>query len=397
MAQQPMLTRREFVQTAALAAAMGGSVRGVQPKYDLLITGGRVLDPSQRLDGALDVAIQDGRIAAIARGIAPADARESLDARGQIVSPGLVDIHVHTGTDLLPAECLSTGVTSMVDGGTRGADNVAELEAVAKAAPNRVRVLLNLARTGLGGAEGELMDFARADTDAARRAIAAHADTIIGIKARLSRNVAGDRDLDAIRRAHEVLMPLNLPLMVHVGQTASPLPAILDLLRPGDIVTHIYSPPPNGMLDANGRVLPQVRAARQRGIVFDVGNGRTAHITWDVVERALQQDFLPDTISSDLTKPGRTDRVFDLPTVLSKFLLLGLSLEQVIARATVNPAAVVPVFKGVGTLRVGAPADVIVFEVQDGEFDFVDNERAVRKGRQKIVTHAVVAGGKRAA
>jgi dihydroorotase len=397
MAQQTMLSRREFVQTAALAAAVGGSPRGaVQPKYDLLISGGRVLDPSQRLDGALDVAIQAGRIAAVGRGITPADARDVLDARGKIVSPGLVDIHVHTGTDLLPAECLSTGVTSMVDGGTRGADNVAELVAVAQAAPNRVRILLNLARTGLGGAEGELIDFAKADIGAARQAIAAHADTIIGIKARLSRSVAGDRDLDAIRLAHEVLVPLNLPLMVHVGQTVSPLPAILELLRPGDIVTHIYSPPPNGMLDANGRVLSQVRDARQRGIVFDVGNGRTAHITWDVVERALQQDFLPDTISSDLTKPGRTDRVFDLPTVLSKFLLLGLSLEQVIARATVNAAAVIPVFKGLGTLRVGAPADAIVFEVQDGEFEFVDNERAGRKGRQKIVTRAVVAGGKQA-
>jgi dihydroorotase len=174
------------------------------------------------------------------------------------------------------------------------------------------------------------------------------------------------------------------------------LPAILELLRPGDIVTHIYAPPPNGMLDANGRVLPQVRDARQRGILFDVGNGRTAHITWDVAERALQQDFLPDTISSDLTKPGRTDRVFDLPTVLSKFLLLGLSLEQVIARATVNAAAAIPGFAGLGTLRVGRPADVWVFDVEDGDFAFVDNERTVRKGRQKIVTRTAVAGGKRA-
>jgi dihydroorotase len=190
-------------------------------------------------------------------------------------------------------------------------------------------------------------------------------------------------------------VPLNLPLMVHVGQTASPLPALLDLLRPGDIVTHIYAPPPNGMLDANGRILPQVLAARQRGILFDVGNGRTAHITWDVAERAIQQGFLPDTISSDLTKPGRTDRVFDLPTVLSKFFLFGLSLEQIIARSTVNAAAAIPGFAGLGTLRVGAPADVFVFEVQDGEFEFVDNERAVRKGRRKIVPRAVIANGRR--
>jgi dihydroorotase len=392
-----MLTRREFVRAAALGSPLMWTGHGAAAKYDLLIKGGRVLDPAQRRDGRFDVAIQGARIAAVARDLAAADAAEVLDARGLIVGPGLVDIHVHAGSDLTPAECLSTGVTSMVDGGTRGADNVAELVALAKAAPNRVRVLLNLARTGLGGAEGELMNFANADVEAARRVVDAHADTIIGVKARLSRSVAGERDLDAIRRAHEITVPRHLPLMVHVGQTASALPAILDLLRPGDIVTHIYAPPPNGMLDANGRVVPPVREARQRGIVFDVGNGRTAHITWDVVERALEQDFLPDTISSDLTKPGRTDRVFDLPTVLSKFLLLGLSLDQVIARASVNAARAIPVFEGLGTLGVGAPADVWVFDVEDGEFEFVDNERASRKGRQKIVTRAVVAAGKRVA
>jgi len=391
-----MLTRRQFVEAAVLSAPLLRAARGSAATYDLLIKGGRVLDPSQGLNGPLDVGIRQGRIAAVARDLVASDAADVLDARGHIVAPGLVDIHVHTGTDLTPAECLSTGVTSMVDGGTSGADNVAELEAVARAAPNRVRILLNLARTGLGGAEGELMDFARADVEAGRRALAAHPDFVIGVKARLSRNVAGDRDLDAVRRAHEITGSRKLPLMVHIGQTSSQLPAILALLRPGDIVTHIYSPPPNGMLDANGRVLPEVREARRRGIVFDVGNGRNGHITWDVVERALQQDFLPDTISSDLTKPGRTDRAFDLPTVLSKFLLLGLSLEQVIARATVNAAAAISVFKGLGTLRVGAPADVCVFDVEDGEFEFVDNERRVRKGRQKIVTRAVVAGGKRA-
>jgi dihydroorotase len=389
-----VLTRREFVQTVALSAAVARTARAGGATYDLLIKGGRVLDPAQGIDGALDVAVQGGRIAAVAHDIA-AEAAEILDARGLVVSPGLVDIHVHTGTDLLPAECLSTGVTSMVDGGTCGSDNVAGLAAVAQAAPNRVRIFLNLARIGLGGTEGELMTFANADVPAARRAIMQDPDTIIGIKARLSRNVAGERDREAIHRAHEVTVPLNLPLMVHVGQTASPLPALLDLLRPGDIVTHIYAPPPNGMLDANGRILPQVLAARQRGILFDVGNGRTAHITWDVAERAIQQGFLPDTISSDLTKPGRTDRVFDLPTVLSKFFLFGLSLEQIIARSTVNAAAAIPGFAGLGTLRVGAPADVFVFEVQDGEFEFVDNERAVRKGRRKIVPRAVIANGRR--
>jgi dihydroorotase len=259
-----------------------------------------------------------------------------------------------------------------------------------------MRVLLNLSRTGLGG-PGELLDFAKADAAAARRAIESNRDVIVGIKARLSRSVAGERDLDAIRRAHEVTVPLDLPLMVHVGQTASPMPAIVALLRPGDIVTHVYSPPPNGILDAGGRVQPDMREARQRGIVFDIGNGRNGHITWDVAERAIQQDFLPDTISSDLTAPGRTDRVFDFPTVLSKFLLLGIPLDRVIACATVNAARAMPPFKSVGTLSVGAPADVAVFELRQGEFEFVDNVHAKRVGRQKLFPTAVVAAGRRVA
>jgi dihydroorotase len=390
---QTLPNRREFLRTAAATAVAIPDAAWQRPAYDLLIKNGRVLDPSQRIDGHFDVAVAAGKIAAIATDIAAVGAARVVDATGRIVSPGLIDIHMHTG-EMPPSHCLSTGVTSMVDAGSRGADNVDELVGLAKTAPNRVRILLNLARTGLGSGEGELVNFANADAGLARRSLEKHSGWIVGIKARLSRSVAGRRDLDAVRRAHEVTVPLRLPLMVHVGQTASPLAAILDLLHPGDIVTHVYAPPPNGILNADGRVLPEVRAARERGILFDVGNGRNGHITWNVVERALEQDFLPDTISSDLTEPGRTDRVGDFPTVLSKFLLLGMPLDQVVARATVAAAAAMPVFKELGTLAVGSPADVVVFDVEDGEFDFVDNERAVRHGRRRIAPRAVVAGGR---
>jgi dihydroorotase len=312
------------------------------------------------------------------------------------VTAGLIDIHAHLSRDMPPAHCLSTGVTSIVDAGSSGADNADEIVGIAKSAPNRMRVLLNLARTGLGG-PGELLDFAKADAAAARRVIETRRDIIVGIKARLSRNAAGEHDLDAIRRAHEVTVPLNLQLMVHVGQTVSAMPAILSLLRPGDIVNHVYSPPPNAILDEAGRVLPEVREARRRGILFDIGNGRNGHITWEVAERAIQQDFLPDTISSDLTAPGRTDRVFDFPTVLSKFLLLGMSINQVMACATVNAAQAMRPFKELGTLGVGAPADVAVLEMGQGHFEFVDNLNVKRIGSRKLVTSAVIAAGKRVA
>ena len=153
-------------------------------------------------------------------------------------------------------------------------------------------------------------------------------------------------------------------------------------------------PPPNGILDGNGRVLPEVREARRRGVLFDFGSGRTEHWTWEVAEKALAQDFAPDTISSDSTLAGRTDQVFNFPNVLSNFLTLGMPVDQVIARATVNAARVFAPFHSYGTLKVGAPADVAVLEVRDGDFEFVDNYMTKRKGRRKLFTSAVVLGGK---
>jgi dihydroorotase len=183
--------------------------------------------------------------------------------------------------------------------------------------------------------------------------------------------------------------------MVHIGDTMSPLPAVLALLKPGDIVTHMYAPPPHGIFDDRGAVLPEVIAARKRGIWFDIGNGRIGHITWSVAEDALRKGVAPDTISSDWTDAGRTDQVFDFPNVLSKFLLLGMPLEQVIARGTVNAAKTIPGYGAFGTLRVGAPADVTVLDLRDGAFEFVDNANTKRVGKQKLFAAATIFAGKR--
>jgi dihydroorotase len=233
------------------------------------------------------------------------------------------------------------------------------------------------------------------DAEGARRAIARHRDVIIGVKARLSRSVAGANDLEALRRAQEIVAPTKLPVMVHMGDTVSPLPKILELLKPGDVVTHLYAPPPHGIFDEQGRVLPEVIAARKRGIWFDVGHGRIAHITWAEAERGVKQRFLPDTISTDLNETSLTDQVFDFPNVLSKFLMLGVPLEQVLAMATANAARVVSPYKDLGTLRVGAAADVTVLELRTGQYEFVDNENATRTGTQKLFTTDVIMGGKR--
>jgi dihydroorotase len=382
-----------------MAAALAAPRRLLAADYDLVIRGGRVIDPAQRIDRRLDVAIRDGRIAAIRREIAATAGAETIDARGKIVVPGLIDVHLHArDAELPPPEILATGVTTMVDAGSKGADNVEQIAEIARRAPNRLRVLLNIARLGNNpGGRGEFLDgLEQADVEKAQRAIAEHRDLVVGLKARLSRGISADHDREVLALALRVAGPLALPVMIHVGDTATPLVQLIEMLRPGDIVTHMYAPA-NGILDGSGRVLPQVRAARQRGVLFDFGNGLNEHWRWDVAERALDQGFTPDTISSDLNVPGRTAQVFDLPNVLSKFLLLGMPLDEVIARVTSRAAGVFAALRDYGTLREGAAADVTVLELTEGRFEFSDNYRGTRSGTRRLVTRAVVFSGRRVA
>jgi dihydroorotase len=389
-----MLTRRAFLTTAAgSAAVLAGARAAAGAQYDLLIKGGRVIDPSRRVDAIADVAISQGRIAALQPAIPASAAGEVVDAAGALVVPGLIDVHTHVRSAEMPGICLSQGVTSLVDAGSRGADMIDSVVGFAKGAPNRVRVLINIGRAGVTD-EGDVMDLARADVGLARAAILRHRDTVIGIKARLSNNVAGDHDLEVLRRAQEVARPLGLPVMIHIGQTFSTVPQLLALLKPGDIVTHVYAFPPNSIFDGKGGVLPEVLAARKRGIRFDIGNGRSGHFTWDTMAEGIKAGFLPDTISSDWTDAGRAEHVVDLPNVMSKLLVLGVPLSQVIAMATSNAAATFPAFKGLGTLRPGAPADVSILEVREGSFDFIDNVNTKRTGKQRLFPRAAILGGK---
>jgi dihydroorotase len=392
-----MLNRRQFVCAAAAGAAAFARVTDVlagPATYDLIIKGGRVIDPSLRVDAIRDVAIAGGRIAAVGANVA-GDATETLDARGKIVVPGLLDIHTHAArVKEGPALCLADGVTGFVDAGSQGADRINESIAIARSAPQPARVLINIGRAGILP-EGDTMDINRADVGAARDAVAKNRDIIAGIKARLSRDVAGANDYEVLKRAQEVVTSFSLPVMIHMGQTVSPLSKLMDLLKPGDVVTHMFAPPPNSIIDENGHMLPEVLAARRRGVWFDLGNGRTGHLRWDIVERVMQEGFWPDTFSTDWTPEGRTAQVFDFPNVMSKFLDFGMPLDQVIARATVNASRVFEVFRDRGTLNVGAPADVAVLELRQGSFEFVDNYGNKRTGRQRLFPSGTVLGGKR--
>ena len=391
-----MLTRRRFFPAAA--AFISSRAAFAASEFDLLIRGGRVLDPGRKVDGMLDVAIRGSSIAAVRRGIPASSAAEVIDASGLLVVPGLIDIHLHArDAELPPSAILATGVTTMVDAGSRGADNVDQLVGIAQGAANRMRILLNIGRLGNNpGGKGEFLEgVEQADVEKARAAVAKHRRWIIGMKARLSRGIAAGNDMVVLRRAIEVAEATRLPLMIHIGDTASSMPAILAVLRPGDIVTHMYAPTANTILDAQGRVIPEVRAARKRGIRFDFSNGLNEHWDWNVAEKALAQGFPPDTIATDLTVAGHAEQVLDLPNVMSKMMLLGMSLEDVLSCVTLNASRAFRELNPYGSLAVGSAADVTLLELGSGGYEFVDNYRNRRSGAQRLLTRGVVMGGKR--
>jgi len=389
-----MMNRRQFVCASASAALLARTPKAFAATYDLVIKGGRVIDPSVGLDAVRDIAIAGGKIAAVDANIT-ADTAETIDARGKIVAPGLIDIHTHAARSKEgPPLALLDGVTGWVDAGSAGADNIDTMAAVARGAPQIGRLLINIARTGVAPG-GELNNLNAANVALARGAIARHRDVVVGVKARLSETVAGANDLEALRRAQEAAAPFNLPVMIHVGQNYSPMRAILALLKRGDVVTHMYAPGKNGILDDQGRLFPEVTAARRRGILFDFGNGGGGHFDWATVEKATKQGFWPDTFSTDWNVMSKTTGVVDFPNVMSKFIMFGMPLNQIVACATMNAARVFPSFDDRGTLNIGAPADMAIMELRDGSFEFVDNYKGTRTGRQRLFPAGTILAGKR--
>lgn len=410
-------TRRIFFHRTALGSLVCGFAAGFQnllaqrrnPRpnapYDLLIKGGRVVDPSQSLSAERDVAIAGHRIARLAAGIPESDALQVLDARGKIVTPGLIDIHVHVYDGVaplgIPADptCIAKGVTTVVDAGSAGAHTFPGLRKyVINVVDTRVYALLNISVVGQSSLSndnpwGELLDLRYANPKLAAKTIERNRDVILGVKVRLTRNIAGDHDLAALRLAREAADAVRLPVMVHIGDTHSPVSDIFAELKSGDVVTHSFRGEPGGILDASGRVLPAVHAAVARGVHLDIGHG-AGSFSFDTAEKALKQNLLPGTISSDVHQFNVNGPVFDLATTLSKFLHLGLTLEQVIERAATNPAHTFGFPEGLGTLRVGAEADVAVFSLAEGDFEMFDSLGAKRIVHRKLVPAATVKSGK---
>jgi dihydroorotase len=369
--------------------------------YDLVIRNGTVLDPAVGRSERRDVGIRAGRIVAVAPEIAPDVSPDVLDATGHLVTPGLIDIHVHvypgvSHYGVLPdATCLARGVTTACDAGSAGADTFDGLRRyVIDVSETRVLAYLNISAIGMvSPLDNELEDLRHASLERAVGVVERHRDVIQGIKVRLSRRHVGRNGLEPLRLARKAAEAVGMPIMVHVGDTDPSLGEILAELRPRDIVTHCFHGRPHGILDKTGTVLPEVQEAARKGIVFDVGHG-VGSFSFEVARAALRQGLAPATISSDLHHYNVNGPVFDLATTMSKFLFLGLPLTEVLAKTTSVPAGLLGLDDRLGAIREGYLADITIFKLAEGEFRFEDSMKEQVVGRQKLEPVAVIRRGR---
>jgi dihydroorotase len=361
--------------------------RGSQPA--LMIRGGHVLDPSTGIDDIVDIRIAGSRIDAIARDLAGNDNVEVLDARGCYVVPGLIDSHAHVYAGvgemgITPDEIgVGSGVTTIVDAGSAGwATFEGFREYVVSRASTRVLGLLHLSSIGLvmGSGGCELSDDVMINEDRIAATIEANRDLIVGIKVRACRAAVRALGLEPLRIARHVARRVHLPLHVHIGET-DPVPGqggppsiadVVSLLDPGDVLTHMYTAHPGGVLDANRRVIPAVREAYARGVLFDSAHG-LKNLSFENVQRLTEQGIEPFTISTDGHRLNRDGPVYDLPTTMAKFLALGFSLKQVVTCTTSHPARAYGRATTLGALEVGREADLSVLRVVDEPWTAVDS------------------------
>ncbi|MFN2461080.1 MAG: amidohydrolase/deacetylase family metallohydrolase [Candidatus Velthaea sp.] len=375
--------------------------------YDLLVKGGTVVDPSQKLHAARDVAVKNGQIAALSAPGAAVKAAQTVDATGNIVTPGLIDLHCHYYHQVsgigLPADELMplTGTTTGVDAGDAGYSTFSGFRHfVIGQARTRHFAFIHIASIGLAGdplTVGELFNIDFADPVKCAKAVAENRDVVLGVKVRLSKNVVGNNGIEPLKRAIAAAHMAGpwARVMAHIGNCDAPLSDVLDMMRPGDIITHAYSGAfgKNNIVE-NGTLLPAALRAKRRGVLFDVGHGGGS-FDFTVAEPAIKQGLTPDTISSDLHSASINSPSLPLfPNVLSKFVALGFSLDDVIAKATIEPAKIIGRVPGLGTLSVGAPADIAVFRVTQGPVTFVDTNNHQRSGTLKLDTVKVVRGGR---
>lgn len=373
---------------------------------DLIVRGGRVVDPSQGLDGVMDVAFADGKVAALGARLNET-ARHTVDATGYVVTPGLIDLHTHVydgGTSLGvdPIGLFRRGaVTTLVDTGSAGPGNFPGFrDHVISRVPVRIVAYLNISFAGIYafskrtnvGESGDLRLMAPIDTV---DVVKANRDTICGIKVRVGKNASGFSGLVPLEIGLQAAEQAGVPVMVHIDEPPPLLKDVLALMRKGDVLTHCFRAFPNTPVTSDGKVHDYVLEARQRGIIFDIGHGMGS-FSFDVARKMLANGFEPDCISSDVHALCIQGPAFDLITTLSKFLSIGMPLDRVIRAATVAPAAAIG-RRDLGTFKVGSAGDASILDLQTGAFDFVDSVGERLTGSTRLAPVGVVFAGEHTA
>ncbi len=370
--------------------------------YDVLLKQGTVIDPAHGHNQVMDVALKDGRIATLSPHPISASADQVLEVAGKLVVPGLIDLHTHAYKDVsvfgveMDDLCPQTGVTTAVDTGSAGHFNYRGLERyVIEPSQTRILAYVNLSGVGLPSLRGELINPDYIDPTECARCVEEHPETALGVKLRLYAGVGGATNLrDLLGLALDAANRCGKPLMVHITNADIPLEDILGPLRPGDIITHCFHAKGTAsILNPTSQVKPIVREAREQGIVFDIGHGQGS-FSFDTARSALEDGFPPDTISTDIHSFNLAGPVYDLPTTMSKFLNLGMPLEEVIRRTTIEPARVIGKESELGHLGVGAIGDVAILAHETGAFTFVDAAGQTLDGDQRLTCKASLRQGR---
>ena len=373
--------------------------------YDLLITGGRVIDPASGLDGVADVGITGGKIAAVGVGLGgeARNAKETIDATGLLVVPGLIDLHAHVypGCTSLSVDpdplAARSGTTTMVDCGSVGAATFAGFRRfVVEPSKTRVLAFVNISVIGLV-AMPECGYGRFVDSNAALKCIEENRDLVVGVKVRSSRNAFGDDNTaQPVWMAAAAARAAEVPVITHIGDPPATLEQVLEILGPGDMITHAFKGQPvTRIVDRGLKVKRQVWEARERGVTFDIGHG-SGSFSWEVSHALAEQGFWPDSISTDVhTSSIKAPVSVDMPNCMSKLLHLGMPLGEVVRASTLRPAQLIGWEDRIGSLEVGREADVAVLALEEGEFPFTDSYRKEERAKQRLVARHTIRAGVR--
>ena len=371
--------------------------------YDLILKGGRLIDPAQGIDTKTDIAFSAGKVAKISEDIDASQAAHTRDVSGCIVSPGLIDLHTHVywgGTSLgVDSDTIAkrSGTATFVDAGSAGAGNMAGFrEHVIRPSKPRILAYINVSFPGIYAFSktvmvGECEDLRLLDTRECLRVARENKDIVVGVKARVGFHAGKNSGAAPLDMAIEVADELNLPVMAHIDFPPPSRDEVLSRLRPGDILTHCCRSFPNAPIDRDKRIRPEILEARERGIIFDIGHG-FGGFSFESGKAFLDQGFPPDVISSDVHVLSVDGPAHDVLAVMSKFLCMGMDLVDVIGAATAKPAEVLR-RNDIGTLSVGSVGDATIIKLTDGEFDYIDAMGEVLKGNKRLAYRGLVLGG----